>query len=93
MSEVNLAQLKLHFWDFSMYGFAVTDAAGTPTATAGEEIVYVAMDAGDDLFGLLSSYSCLTVVPTPSAPTLTKQLTLAVQSLTMATESGVTSVA
>ena len=35
--------------DFSMYGFAVTDAAGSPTATGGEDLVYVAMDAGDDL--------------------------------------------
>ncbi|MGB2176263.1 MAG: hypothetical protein ACPH13_07405 [Candidatus Poseidoniaceae archaeon] len=31
------------------YTFAVTDAAGTPTATGGEDLVYVAMDAGDDL--------------------------------------------
>ena len=60
-----------------MYGFAVTDAAGTPTADAGEEIVYIAMDAGEDLFRQLSSYRCLTVVPTQSAPTLTKQPTLA----------------
>ena len=35
--------------DFSMYGFAVTDAAGSPTNAGGEEIVYIAMDAGDDL--------------------------------------------
>ena len=35
--------------DFSMYGFAVTDAAGSPTADAGQDLVYVAMDAGDDL--------------------------------------------
>ena len=28
---------------------AVTDAAGSPTATGGEDLVYVAMDAGDDL--------------------------------------------
>ena len=35
--------------DFSMYGFAVTDAAGTPTSDSGEEIVYIAMDAGEDL--------------------------------------------
>ena len=35
--------------DFSMYGFAVTDAAGSPTSAGGEEIVYIVMDAGDDL--------------------------------------------
>ena len=35
--------------DFSMYGFAVTDAAGSPTSAGGEEIVYIAMDAGEDL--------------------------------------------
>ena len=35
--------------DFSMYDFAVSDAAGTPTADAGEELVYVAMDNGEDL--------------------------------------------
>ena len=49
LSEVNLAQLTVYRDGFSGYGFAVTDAAGTPTATAGEEIVYIAMDAGDDL--------------------------------------------
>ena len=49
LSGVNLARLNYISGDFSMYGFAVTDAAGTPTATAGEEIVYVVMDAGDDL--------------------------------------------
>ena len=49
LSGVNLANLNYIHGDFSMYGFAITDAAGTPTATAGEEIVYVAMDAGDDL--------------------------------------------
>ena len=32
-----------------MYGFAVTDAAGSPTSAGGEEIVYIAMDAGEDL--------------------------------------------
>ena len=35
--------------DFSMYGFAVTDAAGSPTATGGEDLVYVSLNAGDDL--------------------------------------------
>ena len=49
LSGVNLAGLNYISGDFSMYGFALTDAAGTPTATAGEEIVYVVMDAGDDL--------------------------------------------
>ena len=49
LSGVNLARLNYISGDFSMYGFAVTDAAGTPTIAGGEEIVYVAMDAGDDL--------------------------------------------
>ena len=49
LSGVNLANLNYILGDFSMYGFAVTDAAGTPTATGGEDLVYVAMDAGDDL--------------------------------------------
>ena len=35
--------------DFSMYRFSVDDASGTPTATTGEELVYVAMDEGEDL--------------------------------------------
>ena len=34
---------------FSMYGFIVSDAAGSPTTAGGEDLVYVAMDAGDDL--------------------------------------------
>ena len=49
LSGVNLARLNYIYGDFSMYGFAVTDAAGSPTAASGEEIVYIAMDAGDDL--------------------------------------------
>ena len=32
-----------------MYGFIVSDAAGSPTTAGGEDLVYVAMDAGDDL--------------------------------------------
>ena len=35
--------------DFSMYGFSVTDASGTPTADGSEDLVYVAMNNGDDL--------------------------------------------
>ena len=35
--------------DFSMYGFTVSDAQGTPTTDGGEDLVYVAMDAGEDL--------------------------------------------
>ena len=35
--------------DFSMYGFSVSDASGTPTADGSEDLVYVAMNAGDDL--------------------------------------------
>jgi len=35
--------------DFSMYQFEVTDAAGSPTATSGEDLVYVSLNAGDDL--------------------------------------------
>ena len=35
--------------DFSMYGFTVSDAQGTPTGDGGEDLVYVAMDAGEDL--------------------------------------------
>ena len=34
---------------FSMYGFTVSDAQGTPTTDGGEDLVYVAMDAGEDL--------------------------------------------
>ncbi|MGB0394556.1 MAG: hypothetical protein ACPGE8_05120, partial [Candidatus Poseidoniaceae archaeon] len=34
---------------FSMYGFAVNDASGSPTTAGGEDLVYVAMDAGEDL--------------------------------------------
>ncbi|MGB1522991.1 MAG: hypothetical protein ACPG9D_07760, partial [Candidatus Poseidoniaceae archaeon] len=49
LSGVNLARLNYIYGDFSMYGFAVTDAAGSPTSAGGEEIVYIAMDAGDDL--------------------------------------------
>jgi len=49
LSEVNLAQLTVYRDGFSGYGFAVTDAAGSPTADGGEDLVYVAMDAGDDL--------------------------------------------
>ena len=49
LSEVNLAQLTVYRDEFSEYGFAVTDAAGSPTSDSGEEIVYIAMDAGEDL--------------------------------------------
>ena len=49
LSEVNLAQLTVYRDGFSEYGFAVTDAAGSPTSAGGEEIVYVAMDSGNDL--------------------------------------------
>ena len=35
--------------DFSMYDFSVTDASGTLTSDAGQDLVYVAMDAGEDL--------------------------------------------
>jgi len=35
--------------DFSMYRFSVDDAAGTPTAASGEDLVYVAMDEGKEL--------------------------------------------
>ena len=49
LSEVNLAQLTVYRDGFSEYGFAVTDAAGSPTSDSGEEIVYIAMDSGDDL--------------------------------------------
>ncbi len=35
--------------DFSMYGFTVSDASGTPTADASQDLVYVSMDNGDDL--------------------------------------------
>ena len=49
LSGVNLANLNYIHGDFSMYGFAVTDAAGSPTSDSGEDIVYIAMDAGEDL--------------------------------------------
>ena len=49
LSEVNLAQLTVYRDGFSEYGFAVTDAAGSPTSDSGEDIVYIAMDAGEDL--------------------------------------------
>ena len=35
--------------DFVMYQFSVTDASGTPTNAANENLVYVSMDSGDDL--------------------------------------------
>ena len=36
--------------DFAMYDFDVIDASSeTPTSTAGEDLVYVSMDTGDDL--------------------------------------------
>ena len=35
--------------NFMMYDFSVADAAGTPTSDSGEALVYVSMDAGDDL--------------------------------------------
>ena len=35
--------------DFSIYQFAVSDASGTPTYGSGEDLVYVALEAGDDL--------------------------------------------
>ena len=35
--------------DFSMYDFSVTDASGSPTSAGGEDLVYVALDAGEDL--------------------------------------------
>ena len=36
--------------DFSMYGFTVSDAtAANPTTDGGDDLVYVAMDAGEDL--------------------------------------------
>ena len=49
LSGVNLANLNYIHGDFSMYGFSVIDAAGSPTNAGGEEIVYIAMDAGNDL--------------------------------------------
>ena len=49
LSEVNLAQLTVYRDGFSEYGFAVTDAVGSPTSDSGEDIVYVAMDSGNDL--------------------------------------------
>ena len=73
---------------FSMYGFAVTDAAGSPTAMQAKKSSTSQWTLERTSLGQLSSYRCLTVVPTQSAPTLTKQPTLAVQSLTTATESG-----
>ena len=35
--------------DFSMYHFSVRDASGTPTYGSGEDLAYVALEAGDDL--------------------------------------------
>ena len=35
--------------DFSMYDFSVTDASGTPTGDASQDLVYVSLDNGDDL--------------------------------------------
>ena len=32
-----------------LYGFSVTDAYGTPTSDAGDSLVYVMMEQGDDL--------------------------------------------
>ena len=49
LSNVNLAQLNLYTEDFSMYDFSVTDASGTLSTDAGQDLVYVAMDAGEDL--------------------------------------------
>tara|TARA_B100001121_G_scaffold294642_1_gene298347 strand:+ start:95 stop:949 length:855 start_codon:yes stop_codon:yes gene_type:complete len=49
LSGVNLANLNYIHGDFSMYGFTVSDAQGTPTTDGGEDLVYVAMDAGEDL--------------------------------------------
>ena len=74
--------------DFSMYGFAVTDAAGSPQATQAKKSSTSQWTLERTSPGQLSSYRCLTVALTQSAPTLTKQLTLAVQSLTTATVSG-----
>ena len=35
--------------DFSMYDFSVTDASDTLSTDTGQDLVYVAMDAGEDL--------------------------------------------
>ena len=49
LSAVDLGQLSIIPGDFSMYDFEV-DSAGTTFSTAtGEAIVYVSLDAGDDL--------------------------------------------
>ena len=73
---------------FSMYGFTVSDAAGSPTNAGGEDLVYVAMDAGDDLSWVMSSYRCPMVDLTQSAPLLDKRQILVVQFLITETASG-----
>ncbi|MGA0352985.1 MAG: hypothetical protein ACO3NY_04965 [Poseidonia sp.] len=49
--NVEITTIVSHVVDIqhTEYTFTVVDAAGPPTATGGEDLVYVAMDAGDDL--------------------------------------------
>ena len=49
LSNVNLAQITVYRGDFSNFDFSVTDASGSPTSAGGEDLVYVAMDAGEDI--------------------------------------------
>ena len=75
--------------DFSMYGFAVTDAEDHQQPQEAKTASTSQWTLVTTYPGQLSSYRCLLmVVLTQSAPTLTKQPTLAVQSLTTAMASG-----
>ena len=49
LSGVNLAQLTYMSDDFSMYDFTVSETGSTGTTAGGEAVVYVSLDAGDDL--------------------------------------------
>ena len=49
LSGVDLGQLSSIVGDFSMYDFDVTSAGTTLSTASGEAIVYVSLDAGDDL--------------------------------------------
>jgi len=49
LSAVDLGQLSIIPGDFSMYDFEVNSAGTTFSTATGEAVVYVSLDAGDDL--------------------------------------------
>jgi hypothetical protein len=49
LSGVDLGQLSIVVGDFSMYDFEVNSAGTTHSTASGEALVYVSLDAGDDL--------------------------------------------